>query len=88
MTEHLQSPSDDKEANSKSLSAPRVEALKRVKDPRQLLRRDTNAIVVDFDPHFGAAAPATDKDAPTGFRVFDRIGQQIADDALEQDGAA
>src|ERR1700722_3823888 len=55
-----------------------------VKNPLAVARRNAGAGVPDFDPPLLSRAPAADQNTPM-IGVTDRIGDEIAQDSLDQD---
>ena len=56
-----------------------------VEDPIAIGGRDSDAAVDDIDTHVRTAAPRAEHDAAAA-RVAERIGDEIAQDSLEQHG--
>src|SRR3546814_10936178 len=54
-----------------------------LEDPPALLLRDADPGIPDLDAQLAVAAPAPEQDAPFR-RIADRVGQQFAENALEQ----
>src|SRR3546814_12291777 len=54
-----------------------------LEDPPALLLRDADPGIPDLDAQLAVAAPAPEQDAPFR-RIADRVGQQVAENALEQ----
>jgi hypothetical protein len=59
-----------------------------VENFRELVGRYSDTSVVDLDSQQRAAAAASDEDSPTRTRIFQGIADEIAQDALQQDGVA
>jgi hypothetical protein len=88
MTEQLNGASNNEKSHAQPVGTHRVKAFERLEDARQPLRGDADTRVDDVDPQVATAAAASDQDAPPGFGVFDRIGQQISQDAGKEHGIA
>src|SRR5262245_49277609 len=69
VSEQLHRPPDHEQADAEAIAAGRVEALKRLEDVWQVLRRDADAGVVDVDPHVASRPAASDQNASARLRV-------------------
>src|SRR5262249_17593495 len=82
---HSRNAFDDREAESDttSHSCSLIEPMKLLEHSALLGLRNSDAGVVDLDAQLFAAAAAADQDAPGG-RVFDRVGNEILQEAPYQ----
>src|SRR5512140_41823 len=72
------------EAGSVGLLGPgRVASIKALKNVRESLGCDTDAIVPDFDDDFTRVSGHLDVDVPTGSCVLDRVVEQVEDGPLQ-----
>src|SRR3546814_7398114 len=75
--------SSDRSGAAASLARRIVELMELLEDPPALLLRDADPGIPDLDAQLAVAAPAPEQDAPFR-RIADRVGQQVAENALEQ----
>ena len=61
-----------------------VDAVEAVEDVRQMLGRDADAVVLDFDFDDAVLFLAADGDFPAFGRVFDGVVEEVLDDFLEE----
>src|SRR3546814_499093 len=86
MTQDVGQAPDDGQTESgaaASLARRIVELMELLEDPPALLLRDADPGIPDLDAQLAVAAPAPEQDAPFR-RIADRVGQQVAENALEQ----
>ena len=84
MAEQIRCPSNHEQSETQTVGFLRIQAMKRVEHFRQLIRRYPNACIVNFDTNIQPGA-STPHENSTPFRcVFDRIPEQIAQDATEE----
>lgn len=84
MAEQIRCPSNHEQSETQTLGFFRIEAMKSVEHFRHLSRRYANARIVNFDTNIQPGA-STPHENSTPFKcVFDRIPEQIAQDATEE----
>ena len=88
VSEHFERTTDDREADAQTVATVGREARERIEDSGQLALGNPDASIEDVDPHFGPFAAAADQNPSSGLCVLDGIGQEIAEDAAEQDRIA
>jgi hypothetical protein len=84
MSEHFDGPSHDEKSDTKSITPRRIESRECLEDSRYFLLRDTDARVANVDAHVLARTAAADENPTVGLGIFDRVADQISEDAIEQ----
>ena len=88
MAEQIRCPSNHEQSETQAIRFSRIQAVKRIEDFRQMIGPYANTGIMNFDAHVRPAASTSDKNSTALGRIFDRVPDEIVQDAMQEDCVA
>ena len=84
MAEQIRCPSNHEQSETQAIRFSRIQAVKRIEDFRQMIGPYANTGIMNFDAHVRPAASTSDKNSTALGRIFDRVPDEIVQDAMQE----
>ena len=84
MAEQMRCPSNHEQSETQAIGFSRIQAVKRIEDFRQMIGRYANSGIMNFDAHIRPAVSTTHENSTALGRIFDRVLDEIVQDAMQE----